>query len=201
MILTKDEVYDEVARRVAGVRMPETRLHAMCLYWGVFTVACLREQGEPAILQAGSCTWPRIRPQDDDGVVSTHFGYVWENPTPKEIRKKIEAGTLPEMHVWAGIMAKEPEDQQIVDLTAGFFPKQAKEIGGFDWRAAPPPKYLWSTLAEMRKTWVVANFTPTYRADVNACALAVALVREELGPLTLGKLGISVPGFRPLGGR
>src|SRR4051812_33982043 len=43
-----------------------------CLYWAHYTVQVLTALGVRAIIQAGSASWPRLRPDQDDGVSPTH---------------------------------------------------------------------------------------------------------------------------------
>ena len=63
-------------------------------------------------IQAGSLQWPRIKPEDDDGVMNTHFAYMW-TPGAYDSAMSVLMGNLPEMHVWVGIVDR----QEVVDFT------------------------------------------------------------------------------------
>lgn len=173
MVLTaavKDEIYEEVATKVkADPRIGGWRPTGRCLFWAMYAIEAIRARGVRAILQAGSATWRIVREEDDDGVASTHFGYVW-SPNEEASRKAIAEGFMPEMHVWAGI----PEDQVLVDLTTGFWPEQAKLLGGFDWRAGLPPKYYWGPGEDL----VEGRYTP----EIGAFRAAIQFVIHNYGP-------------------
>lgn len=119
-----------------------------CLYWTRSTVTILSLMKTRAIIQAGSCSWPRIHPNQDNGVSPTHFTYKWQ---PSHIMSKIAValGQLPEIHVWAAI----PETQEIIDLTTGFWPGRCKELLGEDWPGPKPPEWFWGTADEL-PDWV-----------------------------------------------
>jgi len=111
-----------------------------CLYLTWATVRALAEEGIGSVMLAGSATWPRLRPDQDDGVSMTHFGYVWDLNSD-DTRLTLAVGeAFPELHVWAGI----PETGEYVDLTAGSFPAQCLALIGMDWPGDLPPEYLWA---------------------------------------------------------
>jgi hypothetical protein len=138
--LDRDAIFKEVEGRILSD--PDLKVipaSAACFYFAVFAIENLREKGVRAILQAGTAGWPRIRPEQDDGVCPTHFSYVW-SPLDPASRIALMQGLMPEVHVWAAI----PETGEIVDFTSGKFPEQARKLVGFDWPGDLPPKYLWA---------------------------------------------------------
>lgn len=142
-------------------------LGGLCLYWARAVVDELRSQGEYAILQAGSLSWPLVTPDDDDGVTATHFSYVWEPDSPVT-RAMLNARLMPEMHVWAAL-PRRGHRGQIVDLTTCFLRGEA-ERRGLRWTAPPPPDYLWCGWTEMPPGVV-------YRVDKAATELALAMLK------------------------
>ena len=69
-----------------------------CLYWAHYTVEVLKALGIRAIIQAGSASWPRLRPDQDDGVSPTHHSYVWEQDSVVTTAR-LAASQMPELHV------------------------------------------------------------------------------------------------------
>lgn len=138
-------------------------IFALCVWWAHFTVEALNERGVRAVLQAGTSYWPRLRPEQDDGVSDNAFGYQF---TPGEGNiKKLVMAQFPEMHCWAAI----PATDEIIDLTAGFFPTQAKTLGGYDWPGEQPPSYLWCEASKIPEGVV-------YRPHMEAIKLAAACI-------------------------
>lgn len=138
--LNKDALHDEIVRKARRLAPPDAWDTALCFYYGVATVETLRAHGVRAVIQAGSASWPRVRPEQDDGVMATHFSYEW-SPHEMPSRMMLAKGGMPEMHVWVGL----PETSEIVDMTTGLWPAQAKRIGGFDWLGDQPPKFFWGS--------------------------------------------------------
>lgn len=142
-----------------------------CLWWAYFTCQVLVEHGVPAILQAGTAYWPRLTPEQDDGTSdATQFGYQY-TPGPFNY-VELARGKLPEMHVWAGVVAS----QTIIDLTAGYFPDQAKLLGGYDWPGVRPPNYYWGPAKDLPRGCV---YEPHLEALKIACALIRAATMKE----------------------
>lgn len=133
---TKQAIVNEVRSRIdeLGCTIPEKA----CLYWAKLTVKVLKEHGIRGVLQAGSLSWPIIRPEEDDGKCSTHFSYMWEPYTAITIQR-IREDVLPEMHVWVGI----PATGELVDITTRYLKQQCQETAGLPWRGDEPPDYLW----------------------------------------------------------
>lgn len=132
--------------RVASImeyEHPKT-IQAACLYWAATLIDELSVNGIRGILQAGTLMWPRIRPEQDDGVSPTHFSYVWE-ANSSTTRTRIAQGLMPEMHVWVGI----PETQEIVDLTTRYLKGQCQQLIGHEWIGDDPPHHLWCKCEEL----------------------------------------------------
>jgi hypothetical protein len=136
-VLDKEAIYEEVTDLVRKDLPDNAGDYGLCFYYAIHTIEAIRRRGVRAILQAGSCSWPRLPEEADDGKVMTHFGYIW-SPRSAQSVMNVACGGIPEMHVWAGI----PEHQDIADLTTGRFVKAAAGTG-MSWLDVHPPKYLW----------------------------------------------------------
>ncbi len=175
--MNKKAIFREVTRRVsADPRCAEILHPGRCLFFAIHTVKVLLEEGERAILQAGSAGWPRILPEQDNGKISTHFSYMW---TPDEARSRIAVanGLLPEMHVWAAI----PSRKEIVDMSTKLWPEQAQRLGGFDWPGTVPPDFFWGTADDLRSTKAF------YWADADAIKHALKVIVDLSRKHPVGK--------------
>jgi hypothetical protein len=144
-----------------------------CLIWTLSVWKVLSREHR-VIFQAGTCLWPRVRPEDDDGLVATHFGYEW-HPEDPETQRRIAGGTiLPEMHVWAAL----PESNEILDFSTGGLVDQCRRLIHADWPGEKPPPYLWT---------YVNNMPPgvIYRPDVDATVYALRLAAQLIKDLNL----------------
>jgi len=160
--VNKEAIFEEVKKRIdTDSTLKEMSPSGRCFFYGIRTVEALRKHGLAAILQAGSCQWPRITPEQDDGKCATHFGYVWSPGEGQSVLARA-MGVMPEMHVWAAL----PNEGEIVDFTTGFFPEQARIIGNFDWPGPKPPKFVWATTSEIPRGVV-------YRAEMEAIKFAL----------------------------
>jgi hypothetical protein len=139
-----------------------------CLYWAHYTVEVLTALGIRAIIQAGSASWPRVRPDRDDGVSPTHHSYVWE-PDSAVTKARVAAGEMPELHVWAAIPAR----GEIIDMTTRYWPKQCRLIQGLDWPGDQPPSYFWGAAGELPEGVL-------YAPDMQAIALAFRLLAGKV---------------------
>jgi hypothetical protein len=155
--MNKDETVAQV-EAIMSSQHPDPS--ALCLHWAVATRDAIQKRGTRAIIQAGTMMWPRLRHEDDDGVVNTHFSYVWE-PDSEITKQRIAARQLPEMHVWCAI----PNPPQIIDLTTRFFRQRCERVTGMNWTAPEPPQYLWVTPDTLPQNVV-------YRPEVSAIRLA-----------------------------
>jgi hypothetical protein len=158
-------------------------LSVACLYWAYVTTGYLRRFHIPAVIQAGSASWPRMRPEQSRGRI--HFGYHW-NPNSPETKIALIKGALPEMHVWAAI----PATREIVDLTTAFWPEKSVRLYGLPWTAERPPDYFWS------------NELPDgviYEPEIGAIYVASMLLRAT-APNVLALNGtrfdVALPGMR-----
>lgn len=131
-----------------------------CLYAAHFSVSVLRKHGFDAILQAGSLQWPRVAPEDDDGVSPTHFAYMWDPEGPTSLLAK-SRGLMPEIHIWCAI----PSTREIVDVVTKDLPADCHSKIGYDWPGELPPDYLWS-----REAPANVYYIPNPEATRYACA-------------------------------
>lgn len=162
--MNKDEVVNEVMRRMEEY---EGKIHQACLYFAKTTCDVLHEQGIRASVQAGSAQWPRIRPDQDDGVCNTHFGYVFSDC--EQTRQRFQACLLPEMHCWVALL----QERVIIDLTTRFWPQQCLESQKMDWPGDQPPPYLWTDSGGKLPPRVL------YRPEPLACIMALTLLRKQ----------------------
>lgn len=140
-----------------------------CLVWALSAYRALLENKERPIIQAGTCLWPRIREDQDDGETSTHFGYEWHYDA--QTRYLISEGRLPEMHVWIAIL----NTNEIVDLSTGYFTTRCQEIIGMNWPGDRPPRYLW---CEADKIPDRVIYKPYFSATKVAVEFAEKLLQE-----------------------
>lgn len=109
-----------------------------CLFLSLCVILVAQKYGLRLVPQAGSASWERVTPEQDDGICNTHFSYVWEPHSPNT-QMALLMGLLPEMHVWAA----DPVAQEIIDLTTGDIPEQCEKLTGMDWPGNRPPDYIW----------------------------------------------------------
>jgi hypothetical protein len=150
----RDKIVQEIERRITGLENQP----GQCLFYAHHTASVLWQHHHKAVIQAGSLQWPRVRREEDDGQMNTHFAYMW---TPHEPTSALSValGNLPEMHVWVGLV----DSQELVDFSTRRL-KEAAADNGMAWSAADPPKYLWCTGEEM-PDWVV--YTPNRDASAH----------------------------------
>jgi hypothetical protein len=144
----KDRIVKEARAWVARHHPMALTTPGRCVYDAAAVIACAREHGVTLCVQAGSALWPHKRPEEDDGVSPSHFGYVWDPQAVgvvsrvQECRHALRNGgtaILPEIHVWAG----DVRTQELVDLTTRYWPEQAMRVAQLEWTAPAPPDYLW----------------------------------------------------------
>ena len=99
----------------------------LCLFYAHHTAAVFWRHRHRVVIQAGSLQWPRVRREEDDGGMNTHFAYVW-TPGAYDSALSVAMGNLPEMHVWVGIL----DTQEIVDFTTRHL-RAAAEARGMAW--------------------------------------------------------------------
>lgn len=144
----------------------------LCLYYAHHALSILHRHGYRATIQAGSLQWPRIKPEEDDGVSNTHFAYMW-TPGAYESAMSVMMGNLPEMHCWVGIV----DQQEIVDFTTRHL-KTAASALGMAWTAPDPPRYLWCPAKETPH-WVC------YAPNRDASIYAGLLLKRLFDPVYL----------------
>jgi hypothetical protein len=148
----------EIEKRIS--RLPNEP--GQCLHIAHQVCNVLHKFDQYAVIQAGSLQWPRLRREDDDGVVDTHFSYMWSPLTPQSV-VSMAAGNLPEMHVWVGM----PDEQILIDFTTKFLTLAAAKLG-MAWTAPEPPKYLWTSARALPDRVV---YTPNAEATLLACRI------------------------------
>jgi hypothetical protein len=153
------------AKIIAEIEKALSRLDdrpGLCLYYAHHTARILWQHRLRVVIQAGSLQWPRVARAEDDGVIDTHFSYMW-TPHAPESALSVALGQLPEMHVWVGILDR----QELVDFSTRHLTAAALERG-LAWSAAAPPSYLWCPANET-PDWVV--YSPNQDATIYACGI------------------------------
>lgn len=164
---------------IAEIERAVSRLEdrpGLCLYYAHRTATVLWRHGREAVIQAGSLQWPRVRRSEDDGLMNTHFAYMWTPAAPAS-RASAALGGLPEMHVWVGLV----DQQEIVDFTTRHLRAAAMQRG-LAWTTDDPPPYLWCR-ADQTPDWVV------YRPDRDATIYACSILKRLFDPPYLQRGG------------
>lgn len=154
----KSELVERIRRRAENENDLLADSAGACVLLAHHTMEVLIEEGFRPLIQAGTMCWPRVTEEQDDGVSSTHFSYVWE-PDHLQSQAQIAAGRLPEMHVWVGLI----ETGEVVDLTTRDFPRAHRNLLAEPWLGPLPPDYLW---CRQLPEWVV--YTPNAQATAYA---------------------------------
>lgn len=108
----------------------------------------LKAYGVDSFFEAGSAHWRMVPPSKDDGVSPTHFSHEFH---ADEVARHLIAGRFPEIHCWVAIPRDTHENSEIIDFTVGVLPEKVKVLQGYRWLMPEPPKYLWDTVANVRK--------------------------------------------------
>jgi len=156
------------ARHLFRAHFPTVSEQAACLYLAPAIISVAKRMGVRLVLQAGSASWRRVSEVDDDGLMATHFSYLWE-PHTLRTRMILAQGLMPELHVWAA----DPERQEIVDLTTGHIPLQCQQLGEMKWLCEPPPDFIWHSGPGIAQ--LDAHYEPTQLAT----ELALELFRRH----------------------
>lgn len=153
------------ARRIVADHWPEVPADGggACLYLAWAACEAARQADQKLLMLAGSAFWPRLTPKTDDGGPQV-FGFQWEDG------QEVDPLVVPEIHIWAG----DPLTGEIVDLTAGSFPRRCRELIGQDWRAPAPPSFFWGLPSEL-PLW--ASYTATREAG----QVALEMLLRALG--------------------
>lgn len=161
----RGKIIAEIERRVSGLQDQP----GLCLYYAHHTASVLWRHRYQAVIQAGSMQWPRVRREEDDGRMNTHFGYEW-SPQRPESAMSVALGNLPEMHVWVGIVDR----QEVVDFTTRHLKTSAEAIG-MPWTADDPPRHLWCPANDL-PDWV------QYRPNRDASVYANIILKRLFNP-------------------
>jgi hypothetical protein len=133
----------------------------LCLYYAKETMAVFARHGYKAVVQAGSLQWRCLHPEDDDGIISTHFSYMWSPGDPISAFS-VALGNLPEMHCWIGLL----KEQEIVDFSIRYL-KTAATTLGVKWTATDPPPYLWCSVNDIPDdVWYIPNREASIYASI-----------------------------------
>lgn len=186
----------EEARRIRREVWPEVRTTHACLYEAAtLQLVLAMRTGLRTMIQAGTCQWPMMLEEEDDGVGATHFSYAWDL---REAVPYIAQGKLPELHVWLAYRTKENPDGYIIDTTSGSWPERATQAG-HSWTSLAPPDCLWATADELAALGEERGLGVNYQADMDACQCADAFAHHGIyGPLT-DHMGAKWVGPRQLG--
>jgi hypothetical protein len=145
MIITNKETKDSIAKQTIELaeRLWKEEMNAVeggkCVFYSAAALLVFKRLGVNVALQAGSMSWPVIHLEEDDGVKATHFSYMWEGLTAKNLNI-LASGLLPEMHVWVAL----PDAKSVVDFTTGELKKHAEKVG-VNWSGPEPLEYFWDT--------------------------------------------------------
>lgn len=114
------------------------------------------------IPQGGTASWRRVRDEDDDGIMPTHYSYQFDLDHPMTTMS-IVLRQLPEMHCWLAV----PSTGDIIDLSVKHQARACHENTGMQWTGDPLPEYLWLNVNDPEQTDYV------YRGQREATAIAI----------------------------
>lgn len=157
------QIHEATKRRVG-----KGKLHRSCMWYAFETIRILDSYSIRAVLQAGSASWKVVPDENDDGIKPTHYSYVCESLTSRDIMVMMTEGVLPELHVWAAI----PSTNEVIDLTTRFLPRLCKESGIE--LELKYPAYLWEDVKRLSETGVY------YEPNRNATLLLMHIIMEKL---------------------
>lgn len=148
----RDEIADQVEAMVGSFDLPNRKIKTASVYYAAAAMNVLGSHGIKAMLQAGTALWPRIRRDQDDGVQTTHWGYVYD-PLSQEAEDQYRAGQLPDLHAWVAIVGK----QEVVDFTVGQQPLKCQMELGLS--CIEYPRYFWGRSEQAVEGWIryIAN--------------------------------------------
>jgi hypothetical protein len=114
------------------------------------------------LIQAGSTSWRRLNPEQDDGkpTTFTHFTYKFDLGHPDSINA-LRRGCMPELHAWC-------YDERmgfLIDVTTGDQERMCLAMAGMDWPGDKLPDYLWCPFSDLPPGTV-------YTPDRNAIKIA-----------------------------
>jgi len=164
-MITKDSKADKVIKKAQKHvdNMLPTGLNESkaCFYHARAVAHVLDQMGwDRVLLQAGSASFladpTSVEPHP------SHYSYVFE-AGPLEVMRCLEAGHMPEVHVWVAAREYETSEYVIIDTTTKYLPSLSKSMG-LPWKAPKPPEYLWALASELPEGW-------HYVADAKATAM------------------------------
>lgn len=163
------------ARKTVSEKWPHVNPASACFYLSMAIIeASKRLEGIDLQLQAGTFHWKRVPDHLDDGVVNTHFGYVWETESTDAAWDYVLAnGFLPEVHVWTADIRR----QQIVDLSTGALPEACGWTTEEPWLTPRPPDFVWDHVKELPKD---GRWEPLQTASLFVRELADAVRSEKI---------------------
>lgn len=181
------------AKRVVASRWPEVHPAKACFYLSMAVIEAAKRLDEvDLVLQAGTFHWTRVPLSMDDGVVNTHFGYVWEQPSTDAAWDYVMVnGWLPEVHVWAA----DPRKQHVVDLSTGLLPEACLATTGAPWLMPKPPEFVWEHVKELPKDgiWEPDQTATTF---VREMAEAIWSGKSLVDPSGGAKISVVRLGYR-----
>ena len=151
---------------------PDYRPEKMCMAWSMIGLWSLNKHvpGIKAMFQAGTCFWPIILPEHDDGVSPNRFGYMWDLHSAKD---HIENARLPEIHAWVAFRIG--GKAAIVDFNAGSFRALGCEYLGVNhFHAYQIPMTFWHNADEQLPHGV------EYVADPVACEVGYRYAQQAV---------------------
>lgn len=114
-----------------------------CFLYAGYGFKVLEQLGYEPLIQAGSCSWPIIPKEEDDGACDTHFSFIFKE---EEAIQHITRGRIPEIHVFLYLQKTE----ELVDFSTHDLPRVCNNIIGKKWspKCLPPP-FLWCHICDM----------------------------------------------------
>jgi hypothetical protein len=166
---TKSGLYARVRARVEKM-FGEEGAKCVCAAWAHYVHEELVCMGHRPVIQAGTASWPRLKlPEEDDGVIATHFSYQWSPDEPPSFLAMLN-DMLPEMHVWVAL----PDRNEVIDFTTGYLPEQCEFVSGMEWTAPNPPPFVWCKADRLPPHTV-------YQPHIDAIDCALAVIADMQG--------------------
>lgn len=187
----QSEIVREARALVDAVREYDSDLDSArggnCILETAALMSVQARRGVSMQFQAGTCLWPVIYEDEDDGKLPTHFGYEWSPHSPQSRRAR-EIGMLPEVHVWC-VNGPDEKVREIVDISTHDIPRIADlTLGAQFSKGLTPPPFLWTPVHALPPRTV-------YHANEEAMAFIWPLLKPVLLDMlallrTTGQLGV-----------
>ena len=94
-----------------------------------------------AVINAGTCYWRCVLPENDDGIINTHYGFKFDIKNAFDSMVKENFNKI-EMHCWTAAILN--DERYCIDLSTGHLMQRAISEG-YTWEGIEPPKYLFTT--------------------------------------------------------